>query len=428
MQTLISNSREAARLNAYIFDPSDDYDRGDIEAQFMTFMDRDKAKTFKKMWHEAEFESEVKARWLEHQHAIKEARAFVVRDIVSVVQSFHILMWLGVHQFEHKRVVEDMFDAMAATALYFVKPNANGIKSMLADWSNRTDKPIITDNESKVRLLEPYARTPRSNRTQPDSFWTDVDRVWKSKEREIPHDWDLHCRPRVAMLAKAGVIGPGFCPYPEGDAAFAGEEGQAPHLVIDYRSVKDDWPTRPKTMADPAPVKLLHLAQSFAKDKKSARFSLLRIWSHPLFYPFMLGIDNRDMTSFNDTVGRAWEFKFVPKDMPGSEISAHKNVSDRVFGVPPPQLRLKERGNLYDLMKQNKQGLPRFEKHFRGKVEVKRDMVLVMGDDEKDFERLVTAVVFAIQTKPWRLEVDLWKSFVNVDLSFLEVLDAKWLE
>ena len=57
---------------------------------------------------------------------------------------------------------------------------------------------------------------------------------------------------------------------------------------------------------------------------------------------------------------------------------------------------------------------------FRGKVVLKSDLFLVMGEDEKDLQKLATAVTFAIQTRPWRLEIDLWKSFVNVDLKFLK--------
>jgi hypothetical protein len=55
-------------------------------------------------------------------------------------------------------------------------------------------------------------------------------------------------------------------------------------------------------------------------------------------------------------------------------------------------------------------------------------MVLVMGEDVQELRRLSEGVTWAIQTKPWRLEVDLWRSFVNVDLQFLEDLDPKWLE
>ena len=58
----------------------------------------------------------------------------------------------------------------------------------------------------------------------------------------------------------------------------------------------------------------------------------------------------------------------------------------------------------------------------------KRDLYVVMADDAEELMKLATGVMFALQTKPWKLEVDLWKSFVNVDLAFLEGLDDKWLD
>ena len=55
-------------------------------------------------------------------------------------------------------------------------------------------------------------------------------------------------------------------------------------------------------------------------------------------------------------------------------------------------------------------------------------MFLVMGEDGADLLKFATATTFAIQTAPWRLEVDLWRSFVNVDLGFLGGLMEKWME
>lgn len=115
----------------------------------------------------------------------------------------------------------------------------------------------------------------------------------------------------------------------------------------------------------------------------------------------MLGYDNRTSTSFKDAVGRAWEWKFIPKDMPGSEWSIQKTVV----------LRLEQ-----------------WEHQFKRQVMVKQDLVLVMAKDEAQLRRYVLAVVFALQTKPWRLEVDFWKSFVNVEVGFLEGLDKAWVE
>lgn len=58
----------------------------------------------------------------------------------------------------------------------------------------------------------------------------------------------------------------------------------------------------------------------------------------------------------------------------------------------------------------------------------KKDMVLVMGANEDELKRYALTATFAIQTAPWRWEVDLWRSFVNVDLTFLESLDKAWME
>ena len=146
---------------------------------------------------------------------------------------------------------------------------------------------------------------------------------------------------------------------------------------------------------------VLPRAKSFAAKHADARFALLRLWSAPHYYPLMVGPMNRGMTSFLDSLNRSWEFKFVPKDMPGSEFSIHHST----------ELRL-------NILK----------KKFGDKVMNRGDLILVMGDDEEDLFKFCTAATFALQTKPWLREVDLWKSFVNVELEFIEGLDEHWLE
>lgn len=109
----------------------------------------------------------------------------------------------------------------------------------------------------------------------------------------------------------------------------------------------------------------------------------------------------RKDTSFIDGMGRVWEWKFVPKDMHQSEWSIHYNV-----GL----------------------ALSKFKMQLGKQVVHRRDVILVMGSDEKDLLRLSTAATFAVQGWPWLREIDLWKSFVNVDLRFLEGLDKWWLD
>ena len=115
----------------------------------------------------------------------------------------------------------------------------------------------------------------------------------------------------------------------------------------------------------------------------------------------MVGLQNRQGTSFLDSAGRSWEWKFVPKDMPGSEFSAHHTTQRR---------------------------LALLQRQFEGHVMSRGDLILVMGKDADELLKYCTAVTFAIQTKPWLREIDLWKSFINVDLDFLQGLDRYYLE
>lgn len=181
------------------------------------------------------------------------------------------------------------------------------------------------------------------------------------------------------------------------------EPGRDLDLYIDFRQMTETV-EMPAELQDPTKVSresLLNTARGFVRANPNARFAVLRIWSAPHFYPLMIGYERRWTVSFSDAVGRHWEWKFIPKDMPCSEWSIHH------------QARLRIRPFLASLGK---------------KVIVKRDMYLIMGEDETDLLRLAATVTYAVQTEPWRLEIDLWRSFVNVDLPFLDGLDHAWLD
>jgi hypothetical protein len=114
----------------------------------------------------------------------------------------------------------------------------------------------------------------------------------------------------------------------------------------------------------------------------------------------MLGYWNRPNVSFLDSKGRGWEWKFIPKDMPYSEWSIHEQARGRIRP---------------------------FADFFGDQVIVATDLYFVMGRDEAELRKLAAGVTFAVQTEPWRMEIDFWRSFVGVDLGFLEGLDSSWL-
>lgn len=74
------------------------------------------------------------------------------------------------------------------------------------------------------------------------------------------------------------------------------------------------------------------------------------------------------------------------------------------------------------------QRLDPYKKVLLNKVVIKRDMILILAEDEEELLLLTSAVTFAVQTQPWRLEVDYWKSFINVDSAFLNGLQDGWYD
>ncbi|KAK5022566.1 hypothetical protein LTS07_010012 [Exophiala sideris] len=66
--------------------------------------------------------------------------------------------------------------------------------------------------------------------------------------------------------------------------------------------------------------------------------------------------------------------------------------------------------------------------HFKDgkKIKIRKDVMLVMAEIVYDLLQLTAAATFIMQTQPWRLEVESWKSFVNVDRQFLDELADEW--
>lgn len=222
----------------------------------------------------------------------------------------------------------------------------------------------------------------------------------------------------MTTVYRAGIIQPSDTqPHPNvcPGMAFAAEEPHRPGK-LDFFVRFERPPGDPiRHPPDWAPMgdwpDLLASARAFAQGAKpgaGARFSLLRMWSAPHFYPLMVGYWNRPHVVFMDSVGRSWEFKLVPKDLEDSELSAMHATSSRVKLIVE---RARARNGV-DLS---------------GHFVSRGDAVLVMAETEEELLRLSTIVTFAMQTKPWLREVDLWKSFVNVELDFLQGLDPAWL-
>ncbi|KAH7339212.1 hypothetical protein BKA66DRAFT_581855, partial [Pyrenochaeta sp. MPI-SDFR-AT-0127] len=305
---------------------------------------------------------------------------------------------------DQRRIVDDAFKAYAAIALFFET------EAFLASASGKLYRTSTLLDQAERAKQVPDRRTHMSNKTMPKEFWNDWDKLMKDKNRTIddpvddifPLEWRKAIRPIIMRLFRAGVICSSYGKGVGGTAIAKAEAGRPMDLYIDFRAVIPESRVL-SHLKDPTPFDrdfIMKTASRFKEQHVSAKFSVLRLWSAPHFYPLMLGYDKRSMCAFLDDRGRCWEFKFIPKDMPFSEWSIHQQLS----------LRLEP-----------------YKDVFGAHVVVAKDLALVMGKDQTHLRKLSEGVTWAIQTRPWRLEVDFWRSFVNVDIKFLESLDRRWL-
>lgn len=305
---------------------------------------------------------------------------------------------------EERRISDDAFSAYAAIAVFY-----EGTQFLASPHGEPWRDTKLLDQAARA-LYFPERRTHKSNKTMPKGFWKPWDDLLKHNKRNsddvtddiYPMEWRKALRPIIVKLFKAGVICASYAGSAAGVATAAAEPGRELDLYIDYRH-GIPLARIVSHLHDPTPMDrsfIVSAVNKFKTEWPGARFSVLRLWSAPHFYPLMLGMDKRPMCSFLDDRGRCWEWKFIPKDMPYSEWSVHQQLS----------LRLQP-----------------YEYVWGTQVWVAKDLIVVMGKDAKECRRFSEGATWAVQTKPWRLEIDFWRSFVGVDAEFLEKLDERWL-
>ncbi|KAL2061188.1 hypothetical protein VTL71DRAFT_7461 [Oculimacula yallundae] len=373
-------------------------DRRVMEEDFFTFLDKEKSKIFKQVWHAADTAPHAQSHYITQLEYCRASRKFNHRvfDCAATILSFNLLATMRISPTDAK----DLHRAIAKISPFFHDEFfAAGARGEIYKDS------LIFNQEERAKHV-PDIRSHVSNKKRKAEFWEEFDREMDETPtglvEDLPAERDLAIRGVIAHLYKSGIIRSRDAHF-EGQAIAATE----PHrpgvydLFIDWRS-NIETVTMPRTVTDPHLVPSFKtLTKNFSLQNPTATFSILTLWSAPYFYPLMIGPQNRDATSFRDLVNRTYHFMFVPKDMPCSEWSIHKTATLR---------------------------LDPWEHFFKGRVVIKRDKFLVLGKDREECEMLTCAACFIIQMKPWRLEVDTWRSWVGVSQAFVQGLDERWLE
>ncbi|EHK97021.1 hypothetical protein M7I_7276 [Glarea lozoyensis 74030] len=384
--------------------PRDKRDLGDhdrMDDDFMTYLDKEKARIFKEVWHKADLEPLAQERYIEMLDMVKTFRKWGRRSEKSMTneKSFIHLTIMA----EMEVVREDSKDAQKAIAKVMPFFRSDFLKSEMG----AKFKDSLMFNQSERAKHVPDCRTSTSTMYRSAKFWQPFEEAEDKMKHEedmeaLPEEWDLKTRPIIAHLYKAGVIRTRPDEYYSGQVTCTTEPSRPNTLdmFIDYRHQMDNI-TMGSHMQNPYLIPSFKTtAAAFQAKHPEARFSVLRLWSAPHFYPLMIGPHNHDATSFRDILGRRFIWMFIPKDMPCSEWSMHHTIRLRV----EPH-----------------------EAYFNGRVKIKRDKLLVMGETEDECLKLTCAAVMAVQMRPWRMEIDVWKSFFGVERGFVEGLDEAWL-
>ncbi|KAA8568094.1 hypothetical protein EYC84_008502 [Monilinia fructicola] len=337
------------------------------QGEFIRFIEKTTSRTFKKAWHTAD------------------ATPMDMSDFfgkASTVLNFQVMGWLDV-------TADDVKDAQKA--LGKVYPFFN--PEFLETEEGKEFKDSLMFNQEERAKCYPDIRTDKSTVHHPKEFYADLDKCRKKMRfiddyTSFPLEWDITIRPIIAKLYKSGIIR-SHASREASCQAFQGTEAirpSKPDLFVDWRSVVDNL-EMPEWMEDPGKIPpLINIARTFLEFQSQRQIRLVKLMERPLF----LSSD-----------GRMFTWLFVPKDLPNSEFSMHAACKNR---IEP------------------------FKKQFGSNVVAKRDKYLVMGKDERELAKIAAGVTYAVQMRPWRQEVDLWRSFINVDLKFLEGLGERWWE
>ncbi|KAF4975727.1 hypothetical protein FZEAL_7503 [Fusarium zealandicum] len=402
------------------------FDRRIEESDTMGTMERDRSFGFKESFHAADLEPGSTEKFYQVQNQINMMLSSAHSGPADWVWFLaDILDWLElradykdyIHDpaapWPHSFIAQDLLRAFAAMAMFFPEPDVTSlVTKFLGSSPCQEFKASLLFDPKERSQTRPDRKSRTSYKFRNKEFWDEWNKFLKTPgyyADVYPMDWSLVLRPIVAHLYQAGIVAPAYYqndPEVVSGMATANTEPHRPgklDLFINYEDKYGNFPLEflPSFTSPDQWPQVLPCARRFAESHDGARFALLRLWSAPHFYPLMVGLGNRQSTSFLDSAGRAWEWKFVPKDMPGSEFSAHHTTGRRL-------------------------GL--LQRQFGDRVMHRGDLILVMGRDAADLLKYCTAVAFAIQTKPWLREVDLWKSFINVGWDFLQQLDPFWLD
>ncbi|KAI9736221.1 MAG: hypothetical protein M1834_001107 [Cirrosporium novae-zelandiae] len=166
-------------------EPINEEEEEDVDAVFNVFMDREKARVFKKCWHESGLEPDADAKYREAKKMITEMGYFNI-EFNGVFRIFDMYEWFHMVSAEIKRGGRDMKRAMDSISLFYPS------KFFENERGEKFKDSLLVKQEERAKQL-PDRRSDLSNKTRPKSFWEEWDSIRKegSLQKNYPAEWDI---------------------------------------------------------------------------------------------------------------------------------------------------------------------------------------------------------------------------------------------
>ncbi|KAJ4302088.1 hypothetical protein N0V88_002224 [Collariella sp. IMI 366227] len=265
-------------------------------ADTQEIMERERAYVYKDSFHLADLEPGAQERYKEAMKLIIGGQKYQSPNPHDHIHwawfCMELLDWMNlelcydeyspepISPWPHRYIAHDIVQAFMMMGLFF--PNVKEtsiIQEYLGTEEGKAFKDSKLFDAAARSAKRPDVRTSRSTNYRPKSFWNEWYKHYNGDEHWLdayPWDWAMTIRPIIAK------------PPPRGPQIRASHPKTSP-------------PIRPPP----------HLVR-------------------PALLPLMMTLPSRPSASFIDPVGRAWEWKFIPKDMALSEWSIHNTLMLRL--------------------------------------------------------------------------------------------------
>ncbi|KZZ99665.1 hypothetical protein AAL_02237 [Moelleriella libera RCEF 2490] len=305
--------------------------------------------------------------------------------------------------------VIDMTRAYVAMAMFFPEEgDAAPVTKFLRDPAYKRFRRSILFLQARRGMYQPSSTPGTGYGSRGSDFWKAYNIIQASSHRGhgCDMDWEAVNRRVTARLAAVGLISPSAPPTDSqtilGRLAHDYDAGQPnrPDGYVEYPDLPPFQLPSGATSTDKWP-NFMASANRFEAQHPGARFAVLRLWSGPQYYFEPVTDEQRRVLDFVDNCGEIWAWNALPKDAPWSSTVMRESVVRR---------------------------LALMDERFAGQVLTRGDVVLVMGKTGRELLKLCSCVTYALQSKPWNKEVDLYKSFINVTRRGLTILHPDWLK